>query len=91
MLHKITIILLTFDLYIFIRNGISYKNTKFAINLISAYTKTIPYGEYEFGKDYYEEMKISYFRHIFSFWLWGKYSVIKPQYREMLKEYEHLI
>lgn len=35
----------------------------------------------------YNNMIIPYFEHVFSFWLWGRMSGIKNEYKELLKPY----
>lgn len=43
-------------------------------------------GKYDLYKNYYNEMLIDIDKHVFGF-KFGKYSAIKPEYREVLKPY----
>jgi len=44
-------------------------------------------GQYTDKINYQEEMQMNYFKHMFSIWLWGKYSIVKPEYQKLLNSF----
>lgn len=55
---------------------------------ISKYCDTlISKRKYDIEINYYNTMQIEYFKHVFSFWLWGAKSGLKPKYKELLEPY----
>lgn len=80
-------------LYIFamIRNTYTWHCRNISIDLVSKYKDyLIIKEEYDMNIHYSDEMIIEYNKHMFSIWLWGKYSCIKPQYKELLKNIEKI-
>jgi hypothetical protein len=85
------IIILIWFLLAMIRNTYTWHCSNIARDLISKYTDyLIEKKQYSSTINYYDEMKLDYNKHFLSIWLWGKYSMIKPQYQELLKKIEKM-
>lgn len=69
-------------LFFLFRNNYIYKCRRKIIDIIYNYHKNN-----EYVPNIYEKMMISYNKHMFSIWKWGKYSGIKDEYKEILKPY----
>ena len=73
------------------RNSYTYNRCENARILIYKYTiYLIEKRQYSSDIEYYDEMRMGYDKYLFSIWLWGKYSIIKPQYKELLKSFEQM-
>lgn len=84
----IIITILVLDFLFFMRNNYTFSCGNKSRELISRYTDYLLHSkQYEIGENYYDKMEISYWKHLFSIWLWGKYSRIKPEYKDLLKPY----
>jgi hypothetical protein len=59
-----------------------------ATGVISKYTTEL-IDSWQYDKDfhYHNTMKISFYRYLFSFWLWGVIDVFKPEYKVLMKKY----
>ena len=85
MMIILMIIILIFLVLILLRNEYTTYCIIEAIKLIGVYkTYLIHKNKYVMDFDYCSEMMISHITHMFSFWLFGKYSAIKPEYRDAL-------
>lgn len=81
-LYMITIMLIIF------RNSYTLIIMRKADKLIDEYIKSLSYKEYDSRINYYKQMKRNYFAYMFSFWLWGVYDAIAPEYVNMIKYIE---
>lgn len=71
------------------RNEYTYKCSMISHNCVSKYTKELlEKGEYDLYTNYYQKFEFEYDEHVHHLKLWGRYSYIKPEYREMLKKYD---
>lgn len=86
---------LIFDLVVFVLCILSLIRSNYTAycgdisrKIISLYCDDlIEKREYKIGSGYFTLMQIPYFKHMFSIWLNGKYSRIKPEYKEILAPY----
>lgn len=71
------------------RNNYTYNCSSIASKCVSGYTKELlEKGEYDLYTNYYNKFEYDYNKHLYNLKLWGRYSCIKPEYREMLKKYD---
>jgi hypothetical protein len=71
-----------------IRSTFTVKRGEFARDAIGRYCDDlIRSGQYDVNVNYFEDMQISFTRYCFSFWLWDKYSRVKPEYKNILEPY----
>ena len=76
------------SVFFIIRNNYTYNITINCNFLISKYCNNlIQKNEYDSGINYYKEFKMPYTKHLFNITLWDEYSVIKPEYKEILKPF----
>jgi len=74
--------------FLLFRNTLVFKWRSDSREAISKYLNfLIAKRLYNMNIRYYDEMQIEYFKHVFSFWLWGKKSSIKPEYQDLLEPY----
>lgn len=81
------IIIFSTVLYLLIhfRNEYTLKRMEEARILISKYNqKLLKNKKYDITIDYYNDMIIDYNEYLISLNLWGKYSAIKPEYKNIL-------
>lgn len=75
-------------LFIF-RNDYTYKHSMIAIRCVSNYVDDLrKRNELDMCTNYYDKFEYNYNEYMFNLKLWGRYSYIKPEYREMLKKYD---
>lgn len=78
--------------FLLFRNTLVFKWRSNSREAISKYLDfLIAKRLYNMNISYYDEMQIEYFRHIFSFWLWGSKSSIKAEYKDLLEPYFEMI
>ena len=69
------------------RNGYTYKILGYAREAVYKHAMdNISKGVYYDG-NLFEKMIMRYKKHLISYWLYGKYSGVKKEYRELLKPY----
>lgn len=74
--------------FVFFRNDYTYKVGRQCDELIDSYANDlIEKRKYDMERNYFSEMQLGYFEYFFKFWLWGVNNYIRPQYRDLLKEY----
>lgn len=71
-------------LFMVFRNYYTYLRMRESINLVYQYVCNLNNKDYDYKKDYYGQMIIDYDKYLLSFSLWGKYSAIKKEYKELL-------
>jgi hypothetical protein len=85
MLKNLCIIGLILCVCLFIRNIYTFNKQTEAANLVYKYVINLSENDYDFHLNYFEEMIISYPKYLFSLDLWGKYSAIKPEYKNIIQ------
>lgn len=87
-LISILYVLLGLIILLTIRNNFVYHWRTKSTNAIYKYgIFQIENNTYDNRENNYEKMKISYTKHLFSFWLWGEMSSIKKEYQEILRPF----
>ena len=72
----------------FIRNTVTLINSHKAVDAIRDYLyHLVDINQYDRSANYFDVMPEKYFTYMFSFWKWTKYSVIKKEYRELIRPY----
>lgn len=87
-LLRISYFVFGFLSFVLIRNYIVFSwRQKMFMAIYSYRMWQIENQKYDTKINNYEVMSIPYFKHVFSFWLWGKMSGIKNEYKDLLKPY----
>lgn len=76
-------IIIVISLFMLFRNEYTSRRMREARELICEYAKKLDYQNYDYSKNYFH-MKYEYNKYLLSLHLWGKYSAIKPEYKELL-------
>lgn len=80
---------IVFSLLRFLRWEYTYNCMRIADMCVSNYcSELLAKREYDVTINYYKRYKYDYNKHMYNLTLWGRYSAIKPEYRELLKKYD---
>ena len=80
---------MVFSLLRFLRWEYTYNCMRTANICISNYCEELlSKREYDITVNYYKRYKYDYYKHVHNLTLWGRYSAIKPEYRELLKKHD---
>lgn len=80
-----------FCIFLIFRNMYTFGRLSFSSKLIHNYTSYLIWeaDAYDMLEKYHDKFEVDYDKHLFNIFLWGKYSAIKPEYIEFLKQYEN--
>lgn len=81
--------MLALTLFFAYRNNYTHDRLKEACHAVYEYNLFLLYmGKWnDASLDSYDKMLMGYNEHLFSIALWGRYSGIRPEYRELMKPY----